>query len=193
MQEPCTIFFLGKGGVGKSTSSALTAVAAAQAGKKVLLVSLDPAHNQSDIFESKLSDKPRKIDKQLRVSELDLNKWVRLYLKGVEEQVRETYKYLTALNLEHYFKIIKYSPGIEEYALLMAYEHLTQKHNDMDYIVFDMPPTALTLRFFELPKISLLWLNQLLNLRNEILKKREIISTIKVGKKRYRAIKSLPA
>jgi hypothetical protein len=183
----------GKGGVGKSTSSALTAVAAAQAGKKVLLVSLDPAHNQSDIFESKLSDKPRKIDKQLRVSELDLNKWVRLYLKGVEEQVRETYKYLTALNLEHYFKIIKYSPGIEEYALLMAYEHLTQKHNDMDYIVFDMPPTALTLRFFELPKISLLWLNQLLNLRNEILKKREIISTIKVGKKRYRAIKSLPA
>ncbi len=189
MHQPCNIFFLGKGGVGKSTSSALTAISAAEAGKKVLLVSLDPAHNQSDIFDTKLSDKPKKINKQLSVSELDLNKWVRSYLKGVEEQVKGTYKYLTALNLEHYFKVIKYSPGIEEYALLMAYEHLTQKYRDMDYIVFDMPPTALTLRFFELPKTSLIWLNQLLSLRNEILKKREIISTIKVGKKKIQSDK----
>ncbi len=189
MQQPRSIFFLGKGGVGKSTSSAITALSVAQAGKNVLLVSLDPAHNQSDIFDSKLSDKPKKINKYLQVSELDLNKWVRKYLKGVEEQVKGSYKYLTALNLEHYFKVIKYSPGIEEYALLMAYEHLTQKYSDLDYIIFDMPPTALTLRFFELPKVSLIWLNQLLDLRNEILKKREIISTIKVGKKKIQSDK----
>lgn len=189
MQQPRSVFFLGKGGVGKSTSSAITALSVAQAGKNVLLVSLDPAHNQSDIFDSKLSDKPKKINKYLQVSELDLNKWVRKYLKGVEEQVKGSYKYLTALNLEHYFKVIKYSPGIEEYALLMAYEHLTQKYSDLDYIIFDMPPTALTLRFFELPKVSLIWLNQLLDLRNEILKKREIISTIKVGKKKIQSDK----
>ena len=187
MAQPVSIFFLGKGGVGKSTSSALTAISAAQTGKTVLLVSLDPAHNQSDIFDCKLNDKPKKMDKHLLVSELDLNKWVRTYLKGVEQQVKDSYKYLTALNLEHYFKIIKYSPGIEEYALLMAYEHLTKKYRDMDFIVFDMPPTALTLRFFELPGISLVWLKQLLELRNEILKKRDIISTIKVGKKKIQS------
>ena len=180
--NPVSLFFLGKGGVGKSTSSALTAIAAAQKGLSVLLVSLDPAHNQADIFETKLSDKPKKISRNLYVSELNLEKWIRKYLRGVEEQVKRSYKYLTAMNLEHYFDVIKYSPGIEEYALLNAYEHILKEHKDKDYIIFDMPPTALTLKFFELPRISLIWLKQLLNLRREILKKREIITTIKIGK-----------
>jgi len=180
--QPCSLFFLGKGGVGKSTCSALTAVAAAQNEANVLLVSLDPAHNQSDIFGSKLSDKPKKITKNLQVSELELAKWIRKYLHGVEEQVKRSYKYLTAMNLEHYFKVIKYSPGIEEYALLLAYEHILKEYRQMDYIIFDMPPTALTLRFFELPNISLVWLSHLQDLRREILKKREIITTIKIGK-----------
>ena len=180
--KPVSHFFLGKGGVGKSTSSALTSVAGAQKGASVLLVSLDPAHNQSDIFETKLSDKPKKITQNLYVSELDLEKWIRKYLRDVEEQVRRSYKYLTAMNLEHYFDVIKYSPGIEEYALLNAYEHILKQNRDKDYIIFDMPPTALTLKFFELPQISLIWLGHLLKLRKEILKKREIITTIKIGK-----------
>ena len=189
--KPLSLFFLGKGGVGKSTSSALTALAGAQKGASVLLVSLDPAHNQSDIFEIRLSDKPKKIKRNLYVSELNLEKWIRKYLRGVEEQVKRSYKYLTALNLEHYLNIIKYSPGIEEYALLNAYEHILKKHKDKEYIIFDMPPTALTLKFFELPQISLVWLKNLLNLRKEILKKRDIISTVKVGKTKIQSDKIL--
>ena len=50
-------------------------------------------------------------------------------------------------------------------------------------IVFDMPPTALTLRFFSLPSITLVWLKELLRLRNEIFEKKEIVSKIKFGKK----------
>ena len=46
-----------------------------------------------------------------------------------------------------------------------------------------MPPTALTLKFFGLPEISLLWLEKLLDLRNEIIKKREIITRVKFGDK----------
>ncbi len=187
--KPVSLFFLGKGGVGKSTSSALTALAGAQKGVSVLLVSLDPAHNQSDIFETRLSDKPKRINRNLYVSELDLEKWIRKYLRGVEDQVKRSYKYLTAMNLEHYFDVIKYSPGIEEYALLNAYEHILKEHKDKDYIIFDMPPTALTLKFFELPQISLTWLEQLLKLRQEILKKREIITTIKIGKKDFQSDK----
>ncbi|MBW2538642.1 MAG: AAA family ATPase [Deltaproteobacteria bacterium] len=51
MKKPINIFFVGKGGVGKSTSAALNAVFLAQKGFRVLIVSLDPAHNQSDIFQ----------------------------------------------------------------------------------------------------------------------------------------------
>ncbi len=180
--KPVSLFFLGKGGVGKSTCSALTAVAAAQKGDSVLLVSLDPAHNQSDIFKTGFNEKPKKITGNLLVLEIDQQKWVQKYLLEVKRQVKQSYTYLSAFNLEHYFDVIKFSPGIEEYALLMAYSHILKEHNDKDIIVFDMPPTALALKFFELPQISLIWLSRLLDLRNEILRKREIITTIKIGK-----------
>jgi len=57
MVELQTLFFLGKGGTGKSTASALLSLVLIEKGKKVLLASFDDAHNQSDIFEVTLSDK----------------------------------------------------------------------------------------------------------------------------------------
>ncbi len=177
------IFFLGKGGVGKSTSSALTALHLAEKGNKVQLVSLDPAHNQSDIFKKKFSEKATKINDNLTVKEVEIKVWVKKYLKDIQFQIKRSYSYLTAFNLEHYLEIIKYSPGIEEYALLMAYKNIRKKAKDTDYIIFDMPPTALTLKFLTLPHLSLLWLDNLLDLRNKIIEKREIITKVKLGKK----------
>jgi arsenite/tail-anchored protein-transporting ATPase len=177
------LFFLGKGGVGKSTASALLAVYLADKGKNVMLVSMDPAHNQSDIFETSLSEKPYHITKNLTVKETDLNYWIKKYLSEVEAQIKHSYSYLTALNLENYLDIIKFSPGIEEYALLLAYKGIRKEYSEKDYIVFDMPPTALTLKFFGLPKLSMLWIEKLLDLRNEIIKKREIITKVKIGTK----------
>ncbi len=184
MKEHATsLFFLGKGGVGKSTSAALFAVYLSRQGKKVLLTSLDPAHNQSDIFGTGLSETPKQITGNLLIKEVDINIWVEKYLSDVQNQIKRTYSYLTAFNLESYFGIIKYSPGIEEYALLSAYKKITEEYAESDFIIFDMPPTALTLKFFCLPKLSLTWLNKLQELRNEIIKKREIITRIKFGNK----------
>jgi len=177
------IFFLGKGGVGKSTASALTALHLAAVGHKTLLVSLDPAHNQSDIFEKKFSEKNYKINENLYVKEVDIEKWIKKYLDDIQFQVKRTYSYLTAFNLENYLDIIQYSPGIEEYGLLMAYKSIREKAKNIDYIIFDMPPTALTLKFLALPRLSLLWLNKLMDLRNKIIEKRKIISKVKFGKK----------
>ena len=50
------------------------------------------------------------------------------------------------LNLSNYFNVLKYSPGIEEYALLTCIEETIRKGNDFDYLIFDTPPTGLTLR-----------------------------------------------
>ncbi len=177
------IFFLGKGGVGKSTSSALTALHLAEQGHKTLLVSMDPAHNQSDIFEKKLSEKFLKINENLSAKEVEISRWVNNYLEEMQSQVKRSYSYLTAFNLENYLDILKFSPGIEEYALLMAYQSIRNKAKDVDYIVFDMPPTALTLKFLTLPDVSLTWLENLLMLRNKIIEKKEIISRVKFGKK----------
>ncbi|HDM09396.1 MAG: ArsA family ATPase, partial [Deltaproteobacteria bacterium] len=174
MARPINIFYLGKGGVGKSTSAALNSLFLSKKGFNVLLVSLDPAHNQSDIFEKKLSDKPKPLAPNLEAIEIDQEHWIKRYLKDVQQQIRRTYSYLTSFNLEKYFKVIKHSPGLEEYALILAFKEIISKFSKNDVLVFDMAPTALSLKFFNLPTLSLVWITHLLALRKEIIKKREL-------------------
>ena len=179
--KPQLLFFIGKGGVGKSTTSALTSIYLASKPYKTLLVSMDPAHNQCDIFEQDFSEKPKKVSETLMIKEVDTDFWIEKYLKETTAQIKETYKYESAFNLQNYFNVLQFSPGLEEYALLLAFEDTLHKYGDQDFIVFDMAPTALTLRFFSLPFITLIWLEELLTLRSQIYKKKEIISKIKIA------------
>lgn len=176
-------FFMGKGGVGKSTTAALSAVNLAKEGRKVLLVSLDPAHNQSDIFDMPFSGKPKHVAEGLMVAESDSDKWIKHYLKETEEHIKSVYSYHAAFDFGKHFKVLKHSPGIEEHALLQAFNYYRDKHPDMDMIVLDMPPTALSTKFFRLPTLSLVWLEHLEKLRREIIQKKEICTTIQFGKK----------
>jgi arsenite-transporting ATPase len=173
-------FFIGKGGVGKSTTSAVTAIQFARNARDTLLVSMDPAHNQCDIFQQKFSEKPKRVADYLHVKEVDVDHWIEKYLKKTEKTIKQTYTYESAFNLQSYFNVLQFSPGLEEYALLLAFEDVLHTNKNKDIIIFDMAPTALTLRFFCLPSITLIWLEELLKLRNQIYAKKEIISKIKV-------------
>ena len=177
------IFFTGKGGVGKSTSSALFAYKLAKAGNSVLLNSIDPAHNLHDIFDIKLSAVPKDVVGGLSVMETNLELWVKKYLVDTEKEIKAVYKYQEAFNLHKYFKTLKYSPGLEEYAVLLALRDTIERYGDRDYIIFDTPPTALTLKFLALPSVSLLWLKELVKFRQMILNKKEIVTKIKEGRR----------
>ena len=183
IMSPQLLFFIGKGGVGKSTTSALTSIYLASKPYKTLLVSMDPAHNQRDIFEQDFSEKPKSVSETLWVKEVDTDFWMEKYLKETTKQIKDTYKYESAFNLQNYFNVLQFSPGLEEYALLLAFGDTIHKYGDQDFIVFDMAPTALTLRFFSLPFITEIWLEELLKLRSQIYKKKEIISKIKIASK----------
>lgn len=176
-------FFIGKGGVGKSTTSAITSVHLSNVSMDTLLVSMDPAHNQRDIFMMDFSKQPKKIGNHLAVIEVDTEYWIGKYLKETQDSIKKTYRYESAFNLQNYFDVLKFSPGLEEYALLLAFENIIHTFTDKEIIVFDMAPTALTLRFFSMPLITLIWLEELLKLRKKIYDKKEIISKIKFGKK----------
>jgi arsenite/tail-anchored protein-transporting ATPase len=178
-----TLFFLGKGGTGKSTASALISLVLREKGKKVLLASFDDAHNQGDIFETLFSDKACSMGPCLEVLQMDRDKEIKRYLAKTAKKVKASYAYLTAFNLEHYFDILKFSPGMEEYALITAFTDLQTRYGTYDYLVIDMPPTALSLRFFTLPALSLTWIDQLEKLRTQINQKKEIISRIKLAGK----------
>jgi arsenite-transporting ATPase len=183
--KPGIQFVIGKGGVGKSTTSAITSVHLSRNSSDVLLVSMDPAHNQRDIFRQKFGEKPRRVAERLLVKEVDTDLWIEKYLKETEKTIKQMYSYESAFNLQNYFNVLQFSPGLEEYALLLAFEDIIHSFEDKDVIIFDMAPTALTLRFFSLPFITLIWLEELLKLRDQIYAKKEIISKIKIAGKEF--------
>jgi arsenite-transporting ATPase len=172
------LFFSGKGGVGKSTLSAVTAWQLAERGSRVLAVSLDPAHNLGDIYGRKLGDKPLRLNSRLSLREVSLERAAKLYVRQNEELLRELYGYLKPLNFDRYFSLLRYSPGVEEYAALIALERQLADAADLDYIVFDTPPTGLTLRILALPRLTLGWLERLAGLRRAILDKRHTIHNL---------------
>lgn len=175
------LFFTGKGGVGKSTMAAATAWQLAQQ-HRVLIVSLDPAHNLGDIFNTTVCDKQQCFATNLYLKEVDLQKRSKAYLKKEINVLSDTYRYLQTLNLDQCFSVLQYSPGIEEYALLTSIEETIRNSGEFEYVVFDTPPTGLTLRFLALPKVTITWLERLSKIRQQILEKRYTIRKIRGGK-----------
>lgn len=174
-----TIFFLGKGGVGKTTLSSAFALALARNGKKVLVASLDPAHNLGDALRTSLNGEPKNVEENLDALEVNLAQWVDRYLEESREQLKANYSYNMTLNLDSFFSILKYSPGTEEYAVLWAIEDIhCRLAPSYDFVVFDTPPTALSLRFLSLPAISGLWVAELTKLRERILQSRQTIARL---------------
>lgn len=178
-----TIFFIGKGGVGKTTSSAAVSLVLAKKGYKTLIVSIDPAHNLGDVFMVKLGGRPQKIIENLYAMELDMEKLIKSYLKHLEDNLKHMYRYLTVINLEKYFEVLSFSPGIEEYATLEAIREILQKGEEWDIIIFDTPPTGLTLRVLALPNIAMIWTNKLIEVRRKILDRRRAIENIQGERK----------
>ncbi len=175
------VFVMGKGGVGKTTISSALAYRLALKGYRVLIVSLDPAHNLGDVLDTELVDEPRRIVENLWASEVDFDAMVNRYLRELSEKMKYFYKYLTVLNLDKYIDVLRESPGIEEYATLEKILDILKDNSRSrryDIIVFDTPPTGLTVRIMALPTITLLWINRLMQLRLAILDRRRIIARI---------------
>jgi arsenite/tail-anchored protein-transporting ATPase len=172
------LFFTGKGGVGKSTMSAASAWQLSRK-YRVLIVSLDPAHNLGDVFGVVLNHKKQRFSDSLYLKEVNLKKLCREYLQREIRVFTDSYRYLQTINLDSYFSVLKYSPGIEEYALLTSIEETVRSERDFDYIVFDTPPTGLTLRFLALPWITMTWIDRLMQIRRDILDKRHTIYRIR--------------
>lgn len=173
-------FFLGKGGVGKTTVSASFATGKSKyyKDKKVLIASLDPAHNLGDAFDIELSNKIKKLTDNLFAVEVDLEKMIKEYLEELSRNLKNTYRYLTSFNLERYFDILRYSPGIEEYAVLEAIKKFVEDES-YDILVFDTPPTGITTRVLALPKLTLLWSKRLMNIRRKILDRRKMVENVR--------------
>ena len=105
--KPQLQFYIGKGGVGKSTTSAITSVHLSRNSHDTLLVSMDPAHNQRDIFQHDFREKPKRVTNHLEVKEVNVDYWIEKYLKETENTIKQTYSYESAFNLQNYFNVLQ--------------------------------------------------------------------------------------
>jgi len=177
------IFVVGKGGVGKSTCAAVLALSLSKT-YDTLIVSLDPAPHLGEVFQTSLYGETKEIAPKLWAMEVNMERAIENYLKESARKLGEMYSYLKAINLEGYLDTIRLSPGIEEYATLEEMERIiSETEGKHEIIIFDMPPTGLTLRVLALPQVSLLWGERLVKLRKQILSKRGVIEKIEGVKK----------
>ncbi|MDQ7031143.1 MAG: TRC40/GET3/ArsA family transport-energizing ATPase [Desulfonauticus sp.] len=170
------LFFIGKGGVGKSTVSAITSVKLSLLKKRTLLLSIDPAHNLMDIF--KIKD----VNDYLTIKEAEIDKWTSRYIKKIKMDIKCQYKHLSSINIEHFIDIIEYSPGMEEYSIFRYLYETVKLSKNYDYIVVDTPPTGITLKIITFAEISVRWIKKLMEIREKILSKKVYIKNA-IGKK----------
>ncbi len=146
------LFFTGKGGVGKTSVACAISVSLADQGKKVLLVSTDPASNLQDVFETDLSGKGEKIAAvpNLLVANLDPVKAAAEYKESVVAPYRGTLPDSVIKNMEEQLSgaCTVEIAAFNEFTAFLADKETETKY---DYIVFDTAPTGHTLRMLQLP------------------------------------------
>jgi arsenite-transporting ATPase len=146
------LFFTGKGGVGKTSAACAVAVNLADSGKKVLLISTDPASNLQDVFNTELNGKGVQIEgvPGLVVANLDPEEAAREYRESVISPYRGKLPDSVINNMEEQ---LSGSCTIEIAAFDQFSHFITDNtsENEFDYIIFDTAPTGHTLRMLQLP------------------------------------------
>ncbi len=145
------LLYTGKGGVGKTTTAAATALCGAERGLRTLLVSADAAHSLADVLDLTVGPEPKAVAPNLQALEVDARvemgrHWGRIRdflvslfrYQGIEEVVAEELALL---------------PGAEELTTLLAVEEQLQSR-EYDFVVVDCAPTDTTLRLLTLPEVA---------------------------------------
>jgi TRC40/GET3/ArsA family transport-energizing ATPase len=147
-------FFGGKGGVGKTTTAAATALAAAERGRRVLLVSTDPAHSLGDALERRLSARPTRIATRrgaLAAVELDADRALERWLAARRRPLRTIAARGTYLDEDDVDRLLALSlPGVDELIGLVELHRLARAA-PRDDVVVDTAPTGHTLRLLAMP------------------------------------------
>ncbi|MEK4513331.1 ArsA family ATPase [Paenibacillus sp. FSL K6-2524] len=161
------ILYTGKGGVGKTSVAASTAVQSAAQGLKTLVVSTDPAHSLGDSLDRQLSSEPIEIEKNLWAQEIDT-------IHEVEKGWGKIQQYMTTLLTSKAVKDITTEeltvfPGMEDLlSLLRILQYYKEK--TFDVVIIDCAPTGETLALLSFPDIFRWWMEKLFPIKKKMLK-----------------------
>jgi arsenite/tail-anchored protein-transporting ATPase len=164
------LFFGGKGGVGKTTCASATALAASRLGKRVLLVSTDPAHSTSDIFERPIGPEPAELLPNLWGMEIDAATESARYVTEVKDRIRDLFGPRILKEAHKQIDLAASMPGAEEVALFDRMGMLIRgEDRRFDLVIFDTAPTGHTLRLIKMPELMEAWVRALSRSRRAML------------------------
>ncbi|AKC61502.1 arsenical pump-driving ATPase [Clostridium sporogenes] len=146
------LFFTGKGGVGKTSTACAIAVALADNGKKIMLVSTDPASNLQDVFNTKLNNKGVYIKEvpNLVVANFEPEEAAAEYRESVIAPYRGKLPEAVLKNMEEQLSgsCTVEIAAFNEFSTFITDEKVEKEY---DHIIFDTAPTGHTLRMLQLP------------------------------------------
>jgi arsenite-transporting ATPase len=151
------ILFTGKGGVGKTSVAAATAVRCAQSGYRTVVMSTDPAHSLGDSFDIELGTSLTKISDNLWAHEVSAlhemqRHWAKLHEYAVEVFATQGLDEVVAEEVAN-------PPGMDEIASLMWIKHYAQRA-EHDVLIVDCAPTGETLQLLTFPDAARWWLDK---------------------------------
>lgn len=161
------ILYTGKGGVGKTSVAAATAIKSAKRGKKTLVISTDPAHSLGDAFNIPLDSEAKEIMKNMWAQEISS-------IHEMEKGWKKVQDYLTALFTSKAVKDITTEeltifPGMEDLlSLLRILDYYENKTYDV--IIIDCAPTGETLKLLSFPDMLRWWMDKLFPIKRKALK-----------------------
>jgi arsenite-transporting ATPase len=155
------IVHTGKGGVGKTSISAATALRCAEMGLRTIVISTDTAHSLADSLDVKIGPEPVQIRDNLWAQEVDARYSMDKYWGRIQQYMLQV---LSSRGVQDIVaEEITILPGLEEGAHLL-WINKYMEDNQHDVLIVDAAPTAETLRLLSLPDTSRWWFNRIMGL-----------------------------
>jgi arsenite-transporting ATPase len=154
---PRTILYTGKGGVGKTSVAAATALRIARSGLRTVILSTDPAHSLSDSLETELGARPTPVAANLWGQEVQAEAELERHWNAVQRWLAGV---LSDRGVDRILaEELTVPPGMDEiFSLLQLKRH--HESGDYDVIVVDCAPTGETLRLLSFPEVARWWLEK---------------------------------
>ena len=161
------LLFTGKGGVGKTTVAAATAVRAARSGARTLVMSTDPAHSLADSIEVEIGGDPTPVIDGLWAQQIDAQERLEVNWREIQDYMVQLMNWAGTETIQA--EELTVIPGLDEiFALIDVKTHVESGRYDV--LVVDCAPTAETLRLLSLPEIMNWYIERIWPVERKVVK-----------------------